>query len=75
MLGMATRIEPELLTASEAALELRCSVTSIKRWVAEGQLGAVRTPGGHLRIPVHELRRLRTHPDHADRPANLRGRN
>jgi excisionase family DNA binding protein len=72
---MTVRIESELCTPSEAALELRCSVQSVKRWCREGQISAVRTPGGHWRIPIHELQRLRTHPEHSDRPADLRGRN
>jgi excisionase family DNA binding protein len=73
---MATRIESELWTPAEAALELRCSVGSVKRWCRTGDISAVRTPGGHWRIPIDELRRLRTHRDHrdTDRPADLRGR-
>lgn len=71
---MATRIESELVTASEAATELRCSVQSVKRWCREGQIAAVRTPGGHWRVPIDELRRLRTYPLHSDRPAVMKGR-
>jgi excisionase family DNA binding protein len=72
---MSTRVESELMTPAEAALELRVSVGTVKRWLRGGDLAGVRLPGGGWRIAVDDLRKLRTYPDHADRPANLRGRN
>jgi excisionase family DNA binding protein len=70
---MTTRIVSELATPAEAAAELRCSVHTVKRWAREGQIAAVKTPGGHWRIPLSELRVLRTHREYAERPADLRG--
>ena len=71
---MTTRIESELFTPAETAQELRVSVGTVKRWCRTGELAAVRTPGGHLRVPIDELRRLRIHTPngHNDR-RNLRG--
>lgn len=71
---MTVHIVSELATPAEAAAELRCSVGSVKRWCREGQIAAVRTPGGHWRVPIGELRRLRTYPLHSDRPAVMKGR-
>lgn len=58
---MTTRTVSELATPAEAAIELRASVHSVKRWLREGQLAGVRTPGGHWRIPLAEVRALQTH--------------
>ena len=73
MPAMATRVEPELLTAAEAATELRLSVQTVKRWCREGQISAVRLPGGGWRVPVDELRKLRLYAPYSDRPATMRG--
>lgn len=58
---MSTQIVSELATPAEAAAELRVSVGVVKRWLREGEIGGVRTPGGHWRIPLSEIRGLRTH--------------
>ena len=44
-----------LLTPREAALRLGISYPAIKQWIYRGKLKAVKTPGGHYRIPESEL--------------------
>lgn len=70
---MSTNVVSELATPAEAAIELRCSVHSVKRWLKEGQLAGVRTPGGHWRVLTSDMQRLQTHRRHSDRSADLRG--
>jgi excisionase family DNA binding protein len=48
----------ETVSAGEAARRLGVAVATIQRWVDKGLLHAERTPGGHRRIYVTELRRL-----------------
>jgi excisionase family DNA binding protein len=48
----------ELVSAGEAARRLGVAPITIQRWVDSGVLNAERTPGGHRRIYVTELRRL-----------------
>ncbi len=45
----------ELLTIAEVAAHYRVSVSTVYRWVAEGRLEVVRTPGGTPRVPVSAL--------------------
>lgn len=58
---MESRIEPELYTVSEAAMELRVSSATIKRWLRAGDLAGVRLPSGVWRVPVDGLQALQTH--------------
>jgi molybdopterin-binding protein len=44
-----------LLSPREAAQRLGISYPTIKQWLYRGKLKAVRTPGGHYRIPEAEL--------------------
>ncbi|QNI34300.1 helix-turn-helix transcriptional regulator [Alloacidobacterium dinghuense] len=44
-----------LLTPREAALRLGISYPTIKQWLYHGKIKAVKTPGGHYRIPEAEL--------------------
>jgi len=44
-----------LLTPRDAALRLGISYAAIKQWIYRGKLRAVKTPGGHYRIPESEL--------------------
>lgn len=44
-----------LLTPRDAALRLGISYAAIKQWIYRGKLKAVKTPGGHYRIPEAEL--------------------
>ena len=58
-----------MVSAGEAARRLGVAPATIQRWVDSGMLNAERTPGGHRRIYVTELRRLIA----ANRPASLSG--
>ncbi len=44
-----------LLTPRDAALRLGISYAAIKQWIYRGKLKAIKTPGGHYRIPEAEL--------------------
>lgn len=57
------------VSAGEAARRLGVAPITIQRWVDSGVLSAERTPGGHRRIYVTELRRLIA----ASRPRELSG--
>ncbi len=46
------------VTAGEAARRLGVAPATVQRWVDNGTLHAERTPGGHRRIYLTELRRL-----------------
>jgi molybdopterin-binding protein len=55
----ARKRAPEaLLGPRAAALELQVSYPTIKQWIYRGKLRAVKTPGGHHRIPQSEVDRL-----------------
>ena len=47
-------------TPEEIAEILRVHVVTVRRWIAAGQLGGIRLPGGGYRIPQSELDRLCT---------------
>lgn len=59
-----------MVSAGEAARRLGVAPATIQRWVDSGILHAERTPGGHRRIYVTELRRMIA----ASRPARLSGK-
>jgi excisionase family DNA binding protein len=59
----------QMVSAGEAARRLGVAPATIQRWVDSGVLHAERTPVGHRRIYVTELRRLIA----ASRPAELNG--
>jgi len=40
----------ELLTAREAGALARVTVQSVYRWLAQGKVHGLKTPGGHYRI-------------------------
>ncbi|HZT74265.1 MAG TPA: helix-turn-helix transcriptional regulator [Terriglobales bacterium] len=61
------------LKPREAAGELGVSYATLKQWLYQGKLEAVRTPGGHYRIAAAEIERLRGAP--AAAPARISGRN
>ena len=48
----------DTISAGEAARRLGVAPATIQRWVDQGVLNAERTPGGHRRIYVTEVRRL-----------------
>jgi excisionase family DNA binding protein len=43
------------LTVAEVADELGCSARTVLRWIERGDLGAVRLPGGRLRVSERDL--------------------
>ncbi len=45
----------DYVTTGKAARMLGVGLNTIKRWIASGDLGAIRTPGGHWRIPEPAL--------------------
>jgi len=59
----------QTVSTGEAAKQLGVAPVTIQRWVDAGVLSAERTPGGHRRINIAELRRLMA----ASRPAALPG--
>ncbi len=46
---------PALLTPRAAALRLGISYPTIKQWIYRGKIKAIKTAGGHYRIPEAEL--------------------
>jgi molybdopterin-binding protein len=69
-----------LLTPREAALRLGISYPTVKQWLYQGKIKAVKTPGGHYRIPESELDSLLHKARQPDTPKrqmmrNLSGRN
>jgi len=46
------------LRPRDAAVQLQISYPTIKQWIYRGKLRAVKTPGGHYRIPLGEIDRL-----------------
>jgi excisionase family DNA binding protein len=50
--------EVRLLTTAEVAALFRVDVKTPTRWVREGRIGVVRTPGGRLRYREAEVRAL-----------------
>ena len=50
-------LEP-LLTAAEVAALFRVDPKSVTRWVKEGRLISIRTPGGHHRFRPADVRAL-----------------
>jgi molybdopterin-binding protein len=52
-------VSPELLLRPrDAAVQLQISYPTIKQWIYHRKLRAVKTPGGHYRIPQAEIDRL-----------------
>jgi molybdopterin-binding protein len=69
-----------LLTPREAALRLGISYPTVKQWLYKGKIKAVKTPGGHYRIPEAELDGLLHKAKHPETPKRqmmrtLSGRN
>jgi molybdopterin-binding protein len=46
----------QLLTPREASRMLGISYPSIKKWILEGKLKTIKTPGGHHRLTLRSLR-------------------
>jgi molybdopterin-binding protein len=50
--------EEKLFAARDAAVQLQISYPTIKQWIYRRKLRAVKTGGGHYRIPQSEIDRL-----------------
>lgn len=50
--------EKELYTASEVATYFRVDRRTVVRWAKAGRIEAIRTIGGHYRIPAHAVKKL-----------------
>src|SRR5687767_3206463 len=48
-----------LFTTGYVAAACQVSSVAVKKWIAQGKLRALRTPGGHYRIAAEELDRFR----------------
>ena len=49
-------VEAKLMSPGEAARTLGIDVKTLQRWANDGQVTAVRTPGGHRRYLAAEIR-------------------
>lgn len=50
--------DDQLLTPGEVANRLRVDPKTVTRWANARRISSVRTPGGHRRFYVKELRRM-----------------
>ena len=50
----------DTLTAPEVAAYLRVDVHTVQRWLRQGLMAGVRTPGGDWRIPRSEVEKMLT---------------
>jgi len=48
----------ELYKLPEAAAAMKISYPTLKKWIYQGKILTVKTPGGHHRIPSNEIERL-----------------
>lgn len=48
--------QPQLLTPSEVAKIFRVDPKTVSRWAKAGLIHSIRTPGGHHRFYLHEIR-------------------
>ena len=47
-----------ILTTNELSIILRVSKSTIKRWTDDGTLQCVRTPGGHRKFKLSDVRKF-----------------
>jgi len=52
------RATEEFVRPRDAAVQLQISYPTVKQWIYNRKLRAVKTPGGHYRIPQSEVDRL-----------------
>jgi excisionase family DNA binding protein len=45
----------QLLTVAEVAAHFKVHASTVRRWISEGSLASVRTPGGYPRVPASAL--------------------
>lgn len=60
----------ELVKLRDASREISISYQTLKKWIYQGKIKSVTTPGGHHRIPRSEISRL-TLPDKKSRPKSV----
>jgi molybdopterin-binding protein len=53
-----SRTDEAMLRPRDAAVQLQISYPTVKQWIYHHKLRAVKTPGGHYRIPQSEIDRL-----------------
>lgn len=53
-----TFVGEKMYTTGEVARLLGVDYVTVARWARDGKIKAVRTPGGHWRIPESEVKRL-----------------
>ena len=53
---MTTASEPKLLRPGEVAVMFGVNAKTVARWVKEGRIRCIRTPGGHMRIYAEDVR-------------------
>jgi excisionase family DNA binding protein len=55
-----TKPDPhKILTTGYVAAACQVSLVAVKKWIRQGKLKAIRTPGGHYRITAAEMERFR----------------
>lgn len=57
--GQRSDGDAKYLTTGDAARACDVSLVAVKKWIRQGKLRAIRTPGGHFRIPADEFERFR----------------
>lgn len=69
-----TRItDGPLLTPREFAARMGISYPTVKQWLYRGKLRAIKTPGGHYRIPAEEVaRQLQPHSSKPKKQSSFR---
>jgi molybdopterin-binding protein len=63
------------LRPKQAAAAIGVSYPTLKQWIYQGQIQAVKTPGGHYRIPLSEIERLTRGPMEKRERVLISGRN
>jgi excisionase family DNA binding protein len=48
-----------LLTTATVAKEFGVTTQTVRRWIAEGKMKAVQTPGAHFRVSLAEVERFK----------------
>jgi excisionase family DNA binding protein len=52
------RRPPVYVTTGEVGRACGVTAGAVKKWIRQGKIRAIRTPGGHFRIPIDEIERL-----------------
>lgn len=64
-----TALRGNLLRTSDVAALFQVSERTVSEWARRGRLPSVRTPGGHRRYPVEEVRELLDAAGQAEYPS------